>query len=366
MSDLNTKLKSMNEEKQILALRILQEKEISKENGNQKSIFTKVQAKSSKQHFPEIPTSVLSSPLNNTDKLQRNNMYDILTIEDHDETIADDDQEITRQVSNTQEVAVGNDERFTANGQSKEDGQQHTKKGTVSQTTEKVNVSVNSECSEENGHGSNQTTKQYTLTIGDSMIKHINLRKLSKSLVRKSNFPGKRAEEIMLEINGIKSTSSSPSKVIIHAGTNNLPADSSKQCCDNIKNLCTAIQNKFPDAKIGVSGLVNRKDIDVPAKISETNDLLKDMCKQRGHTFINNSNLDGSCLNGSNLHLNPKGSTSLAVNFIRFLREGQAPPNHYNHSNQEDFQLGTLHHLVELLKVVSVLILITNRLVKVW
>ena len=304
MSDLNTKLKSMNKEKRlVVALRILQEKEISKENGNQKSIFTKVQAKSSK-HFPEIPTSVLPSPLNK-DTLQHN-MYDIITIEDHDETIADEDQEITRPVSNTQEVAVGNDERFTANGQSKEDGQQHTKKGTVSQTTEKANVSVNSECPEENGHGSNQATKQYTLTIGDSMIKHINPRKLSKSLVRKSNFPGKRA---ILEINRIKSTSSSPSKVIIHAGTNNLPTDSSKQCSDNIKNLCIAIQNKFPDAKIGVSGLVIRKDIDVPAKISETNDLLKVMCKQRGH--INNSNLDGSCLNGSNLHLNPKGSTFL-------------------------------------------------------
>ena len=160
MSDLNTKLKSMDEEKQclVVALRILQEKEITKVSRNQKLVFTRVQAKNSKQHCPEIPKSILPSPLmNHTNKLQHNNTYDILTIENHNETIADDDQEITRQITNTQEVAVGNDGRFVVNGQSKEDVQQHTKKAAMSQPTEKVNVTATSECSEENGHMPNRT-----------------------------------------------------------------------------------------------------------------------------------------------------------------------------------------------------------------
>ena len=171
MSHLNTKLKSMDEEKQslVVALRILQEKEITKDSGNQKSVFTKVQAKSSEQHFPDISKSVVPSPLNNTNILQHNNTYDILTIEDHNETIVDDDQEITREISNTQQVAVGNDGRFIVNGQSKEDGLQDTKKATVSQPTEKVNVTANSECSEENGSRSNRTPKQYSLKPGSHM-----------------------------------------------------------------------------------------------------------------------------------------------------------------------------------------------------
>ena len=129
----------------------------------------------------------------------------------------------------------------------------------MSQPTEKVNMTANLERSEENGHRPNQTPKQLSLTIGDSMIKHINPQKLSKSLVGKSNFPGKRAKEIIPEINEIKSTSSSPSKVIIHAGTNNPPTDSSKQCCDNIKNLCVAIQNEFLNAKLVYLALYSEK-----------------------------------------------------------------------------------------------------------
>ena len=53
------------------------------------------------------------------------------------------------------------------------------------------------------------------LIIGDSIIKHIDLRKLSKKTVYKLSFPGKRVEEIHDEIDKIQ-TNDELSYVIIH------------------------------------------------------------------------------------------------------------------------------------------------------
>ena len=109
-------------------------------------------------------------------------------------------------------------------------------------------------------------------------------------------------------------------EVIIHAGTNNLMTDSSKECFANIRQLSSRIRREFKGTKIAISSLITRKDYDVSAKTQETNELLKELCVKEGFTYIENGNIDASCLNGSNLHLNAKGSALLAVHFIRFLR----------------------------------------------
>ncbi|XP_028412430.1 uncharacterized protein LOC114535252 [Dendronephthya gigantea] len=236
ISDLNTKIKQMDEEKQslVVALRILQEKEISKESGNKKSAFTEV-AKNQKQHTPEIPKSMSPSPHNNTKKPQHNNTYDVPAIEDDNES--NDDQNLASKSQNTNIEEHGDQERSTVNGQTERDGHQQTDEHTESQPAEKAST-ANSEYREVNNHRTNETTRQSSLIIGDSMIKRIKPQKLSKSPVSKASFPGKRAEEIIPEINGMQSNLLSSSKVIIHAGTNNLSTDTSKECCDNIENLC--------------------------------------------------------------------------------------------------------------------------------
>ena len=108
----------------------------------------------------------------------------------------------------------------------------------------------------------------------------------------------------------------------MHAGTNNLITNSSKECCDNIQYLSSTTQNKFKEARIEISGLILRKDVNVALKIQETNELLKEFCMKQDNTFIGNMNLDVTCLDGSKLHLNAKGSALLAVHFIKFLRNG--------------------------------------------
>ena len=71
------------------------------------------------------------------------------------------------------------------------------------------------------------------MIIGDSIIKHIDPRKLSKKSVYKRSFPGKRIEEIHDEIDNIH-LNVEPSHVIIHviihAGTNNLPSEGADSC----------------------------------------------------------------------------------------------------------------------------------------
>ena len=55
-------------------------------------------------------------------------------------------------------------------------------------------------------------------------------------------------------------------------------------------------------------------------KLSEVNENLKEMSSRSGFHFIDNSHIDGCCLNGSKLHLNSTGSAYLDTSFIKFLR----------------------------------------------
>ena len=188
--------------------------------------------------------------------------------------------------------------------------------------------------------------------IGDSMIKNINPRKLSRKRVNKFTFPGKTAQEISAEIPNINMQSPrNTTHVIIHAGTNNLPMDSSSKCMKNIKGLCTKVKERFPDAKLGFSSIIQREDIDVTGKINEVNTQIEHLCKELGFAFINNSIIDESGLNGSKLHLNAKGSALLATRFIKFLNPNKQVHNQTtaagNHIYSENF-LRDLLNLVAL------------------
>ncbi len=88
----------------------------------------------------------------------------------------------------------------------------------------------------------------------------------------------------------------------------------------SIQNLTTKPNNETPILIIGDSII---KNID-PRKISRVNKQLQELCVKNGFDFINNSNMDNTCLNGSQLHLNAKGSSFFATNFIKFLRGSNA------------------------------------------
>ena len=84
-----------------------------------------------------------------------------------------------------------------------------------------------------------------------------------------------------------------------------------------IESLVLKTKSKFPDSKIGISGITMRQDIEVGQNIKQVNKKLKDLSKNHNVSFIDNSSINNTCLNGGKLHLNPKGSAFLATNFIR-------------------------------------------------
>jgi len=165
-----------------------------------------------------------------------------------------------------------------------------------------------------------RTQTKPVVLIGDSMIKHIEPKKLSRKPVNKHTYPGKTPVEIAQAIEHIN-VPNEPSHVIIHAGTNDLPLQSEETCTQNIIHLVQTAKQKFPRAKIAVSGVINRDDIDVQTKVNAVNTDLKNNSQLLNYVFIDNSKIDTeSCLNGSKLHLNIKGSAVLASTFIRFIR----------------------------------------------
>ncbi len=59
-------------------------------------------------------------------------------------------------------------------------------------------------------------------------------------------------------------------------GTNNIPAE---VCVKKIESLFLKTKSKFPDLKIGVSGITMRQDIEVGQNIKQVNKKLEDLSK---------------------------------------------------------------------------------------
>ena len=97
---------------------------------------------------------------------------------------------------------------------------------------------------------------------------------MTQRKVYKYTYSGKTADQIASEVENIN-LHEAPSHVIIHAGTNDLSLDSSNDCIDSIEKLCLSVQNKFANAKIGVSSIIVRDDISVNDKIQEVNEGIK-------------------------------------------------------------------------------------------
>ena len=75
---------------------------------------------------------------------------------------------------------------------------------------------------------------------------------------------------------------------------------------------------KKEDNGIIISGIIARND-SLNVKGTEVNDLLKIKCNDNSILYCDNSNISKYYLNASGLHLNTKGTTALANNFLKYL-----------------------------------------------
>ncbi len=79
--------------------------------------------------------------------------------------------------------------------------------------------------------------------------------------------------------------------------------------------------------------------------LSAVNGKLKEMANNDDFVFIDNSHIDGTCLNGSKLHLNAKGSAYLASNFIKFISEAIGKTSEASNGFfKPDTSAGTTNH----------------------
>ena len=92
-------------------------------------------------------------------------------------------------------------------------------------------------------------------------------------------------EEISEAVDDIPTTTD-PSHIIIHCGTNNLPTDSAEVCAAKIVNLARKVRNKFPNTEVGVSGLTYREDIAVNSVLLEVNEKLKKLLATHEFSYI--------------------------------------------------------------------------------
>ena len=111
-----------------------------------------------------------------------------------------------------------------------------------------------------------------------------------------------------------------PDMIIIYTGTNHI--QNKVNTLQKIRKVITTIKeiDVNNEIQIAFSSVIHHDDQDFEKEIKEINRKLKNLCKGKGIKFINNTNIDDSCLNRSKLHLNKSGTTLLVKTFSQALK----------------------------------------------
>ena len=110
-----------------------------------------------------------------------------------------------------------------------------------------------------------------------------------------------------------------PDVIIMHVGMNDMTRGVNTM--SKVGKIVCAIQEVDSTRKIQLcfSSIVERADKGYSKEIKNINTRLKSYCLGKGLIFVDNSNIDESCLNNSKLHLSKKGTQLLSQNILRSL-----------------------------------------------
>ena len=110
-----------------------------------------------------------------------------------------------------------------------------------------------------------------------------------------------------------------PDFISLHCGKNDISNE--LNTLKKLKKLLKEIEgyDTHRQPQVVISSLIKRYDQDFNEDIKSINEKIQSLCKSKGLSFIDNSNIDKSCLNRSKLHLNRRGSSFLANNFKKFV-----------------------------------------------
>ena len=165
----------------------------------------------------------------------------------------------------------------------------------------------------------NSTSKKDIIIVGDSMMKHVNGSEVSRDdSVKNRCHPGATTDDI---IDYVRPTArKKPDMIIFHTGNNGVR--SKVNTLQKVKEVITTIKEIDVNNKIQIvfSSVTHLDDRDFEEEIKEINKKLENLCKGKGIKFINNNDIDGSCLNRSKLHLNKSGTVLLIKHFSQALK----------------------------------------------
>jgi hypothetical protein len=109
------------------------------------------------------------------------------------------------------------------------------------------------------------------------------------------------------------------SNLIIHVGTNDLVHKPAEAVAGDLENL--VMKFKGCTNNIAISSVIMRNDGRVnPEKILLLNRIINQWCINKNVHFIDNSNINCTHLNRSNLHLNKSGDRVLGKNICAYLK----------------------------------------------
>ena len=123
------------------------------------------------------------------------------------------------------------------------------------------------------------------------------------------NFPGGTSEKILEKLDVI--IKEKPDKLIVHDGTNDIT--NNVNLLTNVKKIFNKVSKELPSTSIAFSSIINRKDkTNIQKTLTDTNARLKNFCKQKGISFIDNSGIKKFHLGKSKLHFHRKGNRAFA------------------------------------------------------
>ena len=138
------------------------------------------------------------------------------------------------------------------------------------------------------------------MIVGDSMIKHVNGREVSRddSVKIRCHLVGFTTDDI---IDYVRPTArKKPDMIIIHTGANDI--QNKVNTLQKVRKVIITIKEieVNNEVQIAFSGAIHCDDQDFEEEIKEINRKLDNSCKGKEIKFINNNNIDGSCLYRSN------------------------------------------------------------------
>lgn len=184
-----------------------------------------------------------------------------------------------------------------------------------------LNVKID-DCTEGFTKVKSNNNKRSITIIGDSIVKDVKPFRMRNALPKNDklfvkSFPGATVDCMASYIQ--PSLKFDPNLVILNAGTNDLRSNkSSDQIAGDIIDLALNIKSRVTE--VAISGIVPRNDR-LNMKGLDVNRILKQKLLTFDICYIDNENIDPIMhLNNSGLHLNPKGTSILANNYINYIK----------------------------------------------